>query len=662
MGHTPQGSWCRLAFLWGACALSVNLAQADQAHYLIVREQASGSLSVASHRFVQVTGKVAEQTSQTPALRNEVILSASMQDKQTGATVFRTKAIGSPWVRAEFHGAAQIDGHILPAHERLYVVRLPVQAGKMLHLQAISHPVSALITSGTSGASGTALVKAAPPATLDIDLDQYSVSSGASRTTAPAPAPAGTESGVLIRNGSPANRLDLLVVAEGYTLGQKAQFMSQAADLANQVLSIPPYRDFKQLINVQWLFVPSKQSGADKPDCSETPGAPVVLVDTAFDATYCSSGLRRALVVDNSKVLTAAGDVADWDLLMVLVNDSEYGGTGGQVAVTSTNTDSAQVMQHELGHSFSQLADEYDSPYPGYGLCSDVPGSPLGRCETNVTDTHNRASLKWSRWLDASTTVPTVAALADPIATGLWQGARYQSSGMYRQCFNGLMRMLGVPFCHVDSEAFVKRLFSGGWGMPAAGVSLIEPGALPLVALIKAEIGSSVAFRAALAGSNVAGGLTVSWWVDGQQIKTAAAMHGQSQAFRFKITDGLSHKVVLKVRDNTALTLDAPISSKEWAVQGIASVPGAPTISGSTATFWALTLTFTPPAVTGGSPITGYSALCTSPGRSNIVGTSTTSPMTMKALPSGVTYSCTVAAISAAGQGTASAAINIRKR
>ncbi|MES2089731.1 MAG: M64 family metallopeptidase, partial [Pseudomonadota bacterium] len=463
MKHRGQLNWIRGALLAVAGGLAAGWAQADDAHYFVVREQANGALSVASHQFVRVSGKVGAVAVNAQPNRQDSVLAASMQDKQTGATVFATKALGSPWIRAEFRGKGQIDGHLLPARERQYVLRLPVQAGKVLRLQA--NPASVGVVSG-----GVA-VKAAPPVTLEIDLDQYTAS-GALR--APVPTPAGSDSGVLIDNGSPANRLDLLLVAEGYTLDQKAQFMTQAAELANQVLSISPYSDYRQLINVRWLFVPSSQSGADKPDCVETPGAAVEMVDTAFDATYCAGGLRRGVVVDNTKVLTAAGAVPDWDMVMVLVNDSEYGGTGGQIAVTSTNSASAQVMQHELGHSFSKLADEYDSPFPGYGACSDLPGSALGVCEANVTNQSARSGLKWSRWLDTSTVVPTISSLADPVGTGLWEGARYQSSGMYRQCFNGLMRSLGVPFCHVDSEAFVKRMFGGGWGVPDAGVSLIE--------------------------------------------------------------------------------------------------------------------------------------------------------------------------------------------
>jgi len=642
--HSGRLNWVGGALL----ALAGSLAQAEDAHYFVVREQANGALSVASHRLVRVSGKVTPLASSQPG-RQQSVLAASMVDKKTGASVFNTQALGSPWIRAEFQspGQTQIEGRVVPAGERQYVLRLPVQAGKVLRLK------SNTTAAGVSARASSTAAKAPPPAVLDIDLDQYT--SPALLRAAPPPAVPGSESGLLINNGDAANRLDLLVVAEGYTLAQKAQFMAQATELANKFLAISPYQDYQQLINVRWLFVPSNQSGADKPDCGETPGAEVVMVDTAFDATYCAAGLRRLLVVDGGKVLTAAADVPDWDMVAVLVNDEEYGGSGGYISVSSTNGSSADVMQHELGHSFSKLADEYDSPYPGYPACSDLPGSTLGACEVNVTDQTARNSLKWQRWVASTTPIPSVAPMPDPIEAGLWQGARYQSSGVYRQCFSGIMRSLGAPFCHVDGEAFVKQLFGGGWGAPSAGVSLIEPGALPASASLTANVGTPVGFQASVAGSAKAGTLTATWLVDQQPVKTVATQHGQSQTFSYTVPDSAPHTVELKVKDNTPLTLDAPTASRTWTVQGVAVLPGAPAITALTPGWYSLKLYFSSPAAVPGAVITGYTSTCTAPNRATVTTTASKSPISMNWLPGGVTYTCTVVAKSASGNGPASA-------
>ncbi|RZL00349.1 MAG: hypothetical protein EOP36_16065, partial [Rubrivivax sp.] len=289
--HGRRNTWIGGALMALLGGLATGQALAEDAHYFVVREQANGALSIASHRLVNVRGPVTPVAASQPG-RQHSVLAAAMVDKATGVQGFATQALGSPWIRAEFQspGQAQIEGRVLPAGERQYVLRLPMQAGKLLRLK------SNTTASGASVGAGTASAKAPPPSTLDIDLDQYAAP--AAVRAAPAPAVPGSESGLLINNGDASNRLDLLVVAEGYTLAQKERFLTQATELAQKFLSISPYKDYQQLINVRWLFVPSNQSGADKPDCGETPGAPVVAVDTAFDATYCAAGLRRLLVVD----------------------------------------------------------------------------------------------------------------------------------------------------------------------------------------------------------------------------------------------------------------------------------------------------------------------------------------------------------------------------
>lgn len=653
--HGGRISWTGGALLACLAALTTGQALAEDAHYFVVREQANGALSIASHRLVNVRGKVTPIAASEPS-RQQSVLGAAMVDKQTGTQVFSTQALGSPWIRAEFQspGQTQIEGKVLPAGERQYVLRLPVQAGKLLRLKG---------NTTAAGAAAKATSRSArplPPATLDIDLDQYAKPMALRAAPPPVAAAPGSESGLLIDNGDAANRLDLLIVAEGYTQAQKTRFLDQANTLARKFLSISPYKDYQQLINVRWLFVPSNEAGADKPDCGETPGAPVVSVDTAFDATYCAAGLRRLLVVDTGKVLTAAADVPDWDMLAVLVNDDEYGGSGGYISVASTNDASAEVMQHELGHSFSKLADEYDSPYPGYPACSDLPGTSLSPCEVNVTDQTARVTLKWRRWVAGSTPIPSIAPEADPLATGLWQGARYQSSGLYRQCFSGIMRSLGAPFCHVDGEAFVTQLFGGGWGAPSAGISLIEPGAQPAEAALTTPVGSQVFFQATVVGSAGAGGLTATWFVDKQQVRTTTTRHGQVQTFNYTVANNALHTVELKVQDNTPLTLDAPTASRAWTVQGVAVLPGAPAITALTAGWYSLKLAFTPPTAVPGATITGYVSTCTAPNRATVTTSASRSPISMVWLPGGVTYTCSVAAKSVAGHGPASAARSAR--
>ncbi len=623
--------------LWASLGLALftSLAHAYPAHYFVVRET-SHAMQVVSHRVVQLSGTPESASLTTAPNRLERTISATARDKKTGDVVFVTRAVTSPWLRGEFHGKGRIDGHVHANEEKVYVVRVPVRERVRLRLQ-VEH----------ASASGDA---GAPP--LELDLDTYAGNAPAKDFSSPSP-----RNGTMSTTGDPSNRLDLLVVAEGYVDGQQQQFVADVQALMDAFFSISPYADFRHLTNVRWLFVPSNQAGADKPNCPETPGAPVALVDTAFDATFCASGIRRLVTVNVEKVLSAAAAVPDWDKILVLVNDTEYGGSGGSVSVATRDAQSAGIMQHEFGHTFTLLADEYDAPYPGFPACSDLPPASQP-CEANVTNQIDRSLLKWKGWVAGSTPTPTTGPLADPLAAGLWQGARYQASGMYRQCNNGLMRALGLPFCDVDSEAFVKRLYGGGWGAPASGVSLIEPGSTPGASSLEAAQGSTITFQANVIGSLGAPGLTATWRVDGSPAQTNATASGALQTFTYAVPDTGTHTIELQVTDNTTFLLQAPTRSRQWTVTGTAvnNVPGAPTLQSALGGNAQATLHFSPPSSNGGSPITSYSATC-NPGA--VTASAGASPVTVAGLTNGVAYSCFVRAVNASGPGPASGSLSV---
>jgi hypothetical protein len=83
-----------------------------------------------------------------------------------------------------------------------------------------------------------------------------------------------------------------------------------------------------------------------------------------------------------------------------------------------------------------------------------------------------------------------------------------------------------------------------------------------------------------------------------------------------------------------------------------ATVPGAPTIGATVAGSNQVSIAFTAPAFNGGAAITSYTASCT-PG--TVSATGSTSPLVVTGLTTGTTYSCSVVATNAVGNGAASA-------
>jgi len=233
---------------------------------------------------------------------------------------------------------------------------------------------------------------------------------------------------------------------------------------------------------------------------------------------------------------------------------------------------------------------------------------------------------------------------------------------MYRGCYNGIMRVLGQPFCDVETDAFVKRLYGGGWGTPSTGVSLIEPGATPAASSLSVPQGTSVSFQAVVVGSRSTPGLIATWRVDGANAQVAPTTSGATVSFSFVVPDTRSHTIELVVVDNTPMSLMPTTRSRSWTVVGnpvalaTSVVPGMPTLTSVVGGNGYASLAFLAPQNSGGSPIGGYIATCY-PGGYRVSGSSLS--LTIKGLTNGVTYSCSVAATNANGTGPASAAMNV---
>ena len=102
----------------------------------------------------------------------------------------------------------------------------------------------------------------------------------------------------------------------------------------------------------------STDSGADDPAACGGSGARPA---TYFDARFCNSGIRRLLQVHDANVITAVNaNVLAWDMIMVLVNSTVYGGSGGTMATFSMAPTAIEIGIHEMGHTAFGLADEYE--------------------------------------------------------------------------------------------------------------------------------------------------------------------------------------------------------------------------------------------------------------------------------------------------------------
>lgn len=350
-------------------------------------------------------------------------------------------------------------------------------------------------------------------------------------------------------SGPDANRMVLAIVAEGYTSAEQSQFDADAAATIADFLAATPWSSHRGHVNVYTDFVASAESGADKPGPCYSP--PVVR-DTAFGASYCGFGTQRLLIVDERAVLTEiAASVPQADLIAVQVNDSEYGGAGGQVLTFSSNASArGELFLHEHGHTFARLADEYATAYPGF---------PPGDGEPNVDFDAARGFVDWDPWIDPATPLPTPPAMTSVI--GCFEGARYLATGIHRPMADCRMRTLNRAFCPVCSEAVLQSLF--------AIVSPID-GETPVagaVAFDPCDPAASVTLSVAPLYPADASWIVVTWEVDG----VAEAETGPTLTLAAASLGATARTVTATVREVTPLvrrTFLSPMAdARSWRLE-----------------------------------------------------------------------------------------------
>jgi hypothetical protein len=205
-------------------------------------------------------------------------------------------------------------------------------------------------------------------------------------------------------NGAPASKVDLVILAEGYSEGQWDKFKNDLARFSNAIFSQEPYKTFKDRFNVTGLFKASLESGCDEPSYGQ-------FKNTALGASFDSFGSERYMLTDDNRALR---DIA-YDAIMIMVNAPRYGG-GGIYNLYCTFTSDNQWQQylclHEFGHSFTGLADEYYTSAVAYNEFYPAGVEPL---EANITSLLDPKNIKWKELVTKKTAVPT-----------LWEKAAYE--------------------------------------------------------------------------------------------------------------------------------------------------------------------------------------------------------------------------------------------
>ena len=201
----------------------------------------------------------------------------------------------------------------------------------------------------------------------------------------------------VLENGPPADKVDLLLLGDGYTTAEMPKWHADARRLSDMLFAVSPFKERKHDFNVWALDTPSDETGIARP--SEG-----VQRRSALRTSYDAFGSERyVLTFDNKRVREAAA-AAPYDVLEIVVNGRTYGGGGvfNQYAtVAADNAFTPYVFVHEFAHHFAGLADEYYTSDVAYRSSPERP-EPW---ELNVTA--DPLSPKWKDLITADTPLPT---------------------------------------------------------------------------------------------------------------------------------------------------------------------------------------------------------------------------------------------------------------
>lgn len=228
--------------------------------------------------------------------------------------------------------------------------------------------------------------------------------------------PAPAKHKYLMQSGTPQEKIDIAIVAEGYTKEEMDTFYADAQKAMDALFRHEPFGKYKDAFNIVAVALESEDSGVSVPGEGEWK-------NTALKAHFNTFYMDRYLTTLRMKNMHDKLCGIPYEHIVILANTDTYGGGGifnSYTLTTAHHPAFKPVVVHEFGHSFAGLADEYyyDDMYVQYYYPHTEPW------EQNITTLKDFDS----KWKDMMGEIPGQAGND----VGLYEGAGYQSKGVYR--------------------------------------------------------------------------------------------------------------------------------------------------------------------------------------------------------------------------------------
>ncbi len=261
----------------------------------------------------------------------------------------------------------------------------------------------------------------------------------------------------LLESGSPEEKIDVAVVAEGYTADEMEKFYIDAQTAVDAIMAHAPFDVYRDRFNFVAVALESKDSGVSIPRGG-------VWKDTAVGSNYDTFYMDRYLTTSCVGMMHDRLCGIPYEHIVILANTDTYGGGGifnSYTLTTAGHEDFKPVVVHEFGHSFAGLGDEYfyDDQFVEYYYPQSEPW------EQNITTLYDFES-KWDDMLPNVIQIPTPVPESDvwekdggfsESFIGVYEGGGYQSRGVYRPYPDCRMKTNSAPaFCPVCQRAVAR--------------------------------------------------------------------------------------------------------------------------------------------------------------------------------------------------------------
>lgn len=276
--------------------------------------------------------------------------------------------------------------------------------------------------------------------------------------------------GYLLQNGPSSNRVDVVIMGDGYPLAKQTTFDSDIKSIPKLFERDDVFGEYFRYHNFIRVNLLSKDTQVEQEG-------------REYDTALNSAGIFGE--VDRDLVKGYLDQLEEHDgLAIVCVKNVQEGWGEGQVAVIPSRSEGA--MFHQWGHVFAGLSEEYVDGTGHGGLAQNVP---------NVSHTEDEKYVPWSHWLGLG--VPGI---------GVYEGALARVRGAWKPSNKCVMSGAG-EYCVVCREAIVLSIYR--YVDPIDGC---EPPAQPLGAEETLDASGPLSFSVDLV-TPATHGLDVRWWV-----------------------------------------------------------------------------------------------------------------------------------------------------